>query len=123
MKPTRASLALLTLPTLLAVVACDPTFSVSGTVVDASGAPVAGATVTMACPSGRTETVTTSAGGEYAFGGVGGSFEAPKCSLRIEKPGFTARTVRTTDACYRGTQAHNAGTPCKPGEGKVVLTP
>jgi hypothetical protein len=96
---------------------------VSGTVVDASGAALAGATVTKACPSGRTETATTTAAGEYAFGGVGGSFEAPKCSLRIEKAGFTARTLRTTDACYRGTEGHNAGVPCKPGEGRVVLTP
>ena len=122
MKPARAAFALLALA-LPVVVACDPTYSVSGTVVDASGAAVAGATVTMACPSGRTEAATSSAGGEFAFGGVGGSFEAPKCSLRIEKPGFTARTVRTTDACYRGTQASNAGVPCKAGEGRLVLTP
>jgi len=43
--------------------------------------------------------------------------------LRLEKPGFTARTVRTTDACYRGTEAGNSTVACKMGEGKIVLAP
>ncbi len=86
---------------LLAAAGCDPAYSVHGTVLDAAGAAIDGANVTLSCPSGRTESVVTTAGGEFAFGGVGGSFEAPKCSLRVEKPGFVTRTVRTTDACYR----------------------
>ena len=120
MKPFRTAVALVA---LLAATGCDPTYSVSGTVVDASGAAVIGATVTKACPSGGTEVVTTTVTGEFAFGGVGGSFEAPKCSLRIEKAGFKTQTVRTMDACYRGTKEGNAGKPCAPGEGKVTLLP
>jgi hypothetical protein len=92
-------------------------------VVDASGGALAGATITMACPSGRTEVVITTVRGEFAFGGVGGSFEAPKCSLRIEKPGLTAQTVRTTDVCYRGTETGHSTVACKPGEGKITLVP
>jgi hypothetical protein len=61
--------------------------------------------------------------GEFAFGGVGGTFEAPKCSLRIEKLGLTAQTVRTTDVCYRGTETGNSTVACKPGEGKITLVP
>ena len=111
MTPARAAFALLAL-VLPLVVACDPTYSVSGTVVDASGAALVGATVTMACPSGRTEVVTTTAGGEFAFGGVGGSFEAPKCSLRIEKPGFIARTV--AEPWTPATAARSPATPGSP---------
>src|ERR1019366_10095220 len=65
MKPARTAFALLAVPV---VAACDPTYSVSGTVVDASGAALAGATVTMACPSGRSEVVLTTGIGEFAFG-------------------------------------------------------
>lgn len=120
MTPLRIAVALLA---LLSATGCDPTYSVSGKVVEASGAPVIGATVTKACPSGRTEVETTTGSGEFTFGGVGGSFEAPKCSLRIEKAGFKTQTVRTTDVCYRGTQEGNAGKPCGPGEGKITLLP
>lgn len=120
MKPFRTAVALFA---LLAATGCDPTYSVSGTVVEPSGAAVIGATVTKACPSGGTEVETTTGSGEFAFGGVGGSFEAPKCSLRIEKAGFKTQTVRTTDVCYRGTKEGNAGKPCGPGEGKITLLP
>jgi hypothetical protein len=106
---------------LCAAMGCDPVYSVHGTVLDAAGTAVAGANVTLMCPSGRTESSVTTASGEFAFGGVGGSFEAPKCSLRVEKPGFIARTVRTTDACYRSTQTKNYGNECRPGEGEIRL--
>lgn len=106
---------------LLVGAGCDPAYSVRGTVLDAGGTAVAGANVTLSCPSGRTESAVTTASGEFTFGGVGGSFEAPRCSLRIEKPGFTTQTVRTTDACYRSTQTKNYGKDCRPGEGEIRL--
>jgi hypothetical protein len=106
---------------LLLMTGCDPAYSVHGTVLDAAGAAVTGANVTLSCPSGTTESAVTTATGEFAFGGVGGSFEAPRCSLRIEKPGFATQTVRTTDACYRSTQTRNYGTRCGPGEGEIRL--
>ncbi len=107
---------------LLLLAACDPVFHVEGTVVDPTGAPVDGATVTYSCPSGRTESATTSAAGTFSFGGVGGTFEAPSCSLRIEKPGFVALTIPTKAACFRSTEvAAKPGTPCAAGEGRLVL--
>jgi hypothetical protein len=120
MNAARAAPALLV---LVGLAACDPVYRVQGTVVDASGTALAGVTVTKACPSGGTEVATTTAAGDFSFGGVGGSFEAPKCSLRIEKAGFATQTLRTTDVCYRSSQAGNYGNTCKPGEGKITLVP
>ncbi len=105
----------------LLLAGCDPVWSGEGHLIDTAGTTVSGATVTLACPSGRTETVKASASGEFRFGGISSSFEAPKCMVRISKPGFVPRTLRTLDLCYRNTNDGSSG-PCKPGEGNVVLT-
>jgi hypothetical protein len=104
-------------------VACDPTYGVEGTVRDATGAPLAGATVTKTCPKGAPETETTVADGRFSFGGVGGSFEASACTLIVEAPGHTARTLHTYDVCYHNTEDRSHRTwPCTAGKGDVKLT-
>jgi len=105
----------------LAAAGCDPTWHGEGHLVDAAGKPIASATVTLDCPSGSKETAKSDAAGAFSFGGVGSAFEASSCSVKIDAPGYAARTVRTLDLCYRNTEDHTAGTPCKPGEGKLVL--
>ncbi|MBV8158928.1 MAG: TonB-dependent receptor [Dyella sp.] len=60
------------------VMAQDTSSSISGRVVDASGQPVAGATVQIVhAPSGTTKTTTTDASGRYSAQGlrVGGPFD------------------------------------------------
>jgi hypothetical protein len=103
--------------------ACDPAYAVTGTVVDGKGAPIGGATVTMSCPSGSARKETTGPSGEFQFGGVGGTAEAPSCTLRVEAAGFAVKTMPTTLACFRSSTKGNYGKPCSPGEGKVTLVP
>jgi hypothetical protein len=106
----------------VAVAACDPVYHVEGTVLDDKGAPIAAATVTKTCPSGRSESATTGVDGRFSFGGTAGAAESAGCSLAVDKAGFKIRTLRTTDACYRSSHTGNAGQPCKSGEGQIVLT-
>lgn len=106
----------------LALAACDPTWSGTGHLVDATGAPIPGATATLKCPSGRVETETSDATGTFSFGGVGSSFEAPKCTVLVDAPGFAKRTLRVYDLCYRNTQEGNATVPTRPGEGTILLS-
>jgi len=106
---------------LLSLAACDPTWSGTGHLIDAKGAPVAGAKATLKCPSGRIESETSDATGTFSFGGVGSSFEAPKCSVTIEAVGFAKRTMTVYDLSYRNTQEGNATVPTKPGEGIILL--
>lgn len=105
----------------LGTAACDPNWSGTGHVVDAAGKPVASATVSLVCPSGRSGSSKVDATGAFSFGGVGSAFEAPKCSVEIAAPGYVTRTVRTSDLCYRNTEDHAGTGPCKPGEGKLTL--
>ena len=69
----------------------EPTGSISGTVVDPSGAAVPGARITATnIDTGATRQTTTSADGSYAFLGLRvGSY-----SLSVEASGFQ-RTVQT----------------------------
>ena len=106
----------------LSLAACDPTWSGTGHLIDARGAPIAGAKATLKCPSGRVETETSDATGTFSFGGVGSSFEAPKCSVTIEAPGFAKRTMTVYDLSYRNTQEGNMTVPTKPGEGTILLS-
>lgn len=105
------------------VLACDPTYGVHGTVRDASGAPISGANVQKTCPSGHNQSMSTGADGAFSFGGVGGAFEASKCMLVVEAPGYAARTMHTYDVCYTNSEdgAHSAY-PCPAGKGDVTLT-
>jgi hypothetical protein len=108
----------------MATAACDPVYDVQGTVHDPAGAPIVGAAVTKSCPSGRTEHETTDAAGQFSFGGVGGSFEAGKCSLTIDAPGYTRLTLRTYDVCYQNSEdAPHRNWPCTAGKGVVTLRP
>lgn len=119
-------------PAIFAVVllcaGCDPGWHIQGTVVDSSGAPIAGASVALACPgppgSGPVpETILTDPTGRFSFGGIAGERESSKCTLAITKSGFTTKTIGATDACYRSTSARNLATPCAPTDGRVTLTP
>jgi hypothetical protein len=100
------------------LVACDPAYSVTGTVVDGKGAPIAGASVTMSCPSGSVRKETTGASGEFQHGGVGGTAEAPSCTLRIEAAGFVPQTIPSTAVCFRSSRKGNYGKPCSPERGQ-----
>jgi hypothetical protein len=113
---------------LLLLGGCDPGWKIEGTVIDSSGAPIAGATVVLTFPgppgSGpASETVVTDPAGRFQFGGVSGASTSSKGSLAISKTGFTTKTITATDACHRSTPAHNFGTPCAPTDGRVTLTP
>jgi hypothetical protein len=106
--------------------ACDPGWSASGVIVDPAGAPVASATVTLACAGGNSpsgDVATTDAAGKFDFGGVGGAFNAGTCTVEIKKTGFTTKRVKIADTCYRNTEAHNFTTPCTPTDGRIVLAP
>ena len=108
---------------------CDPGWKIEGTVVDSSGAPIAGASVALTCPGGGTgagpmpQTIVTDPTGRFQFGGVSGAGGSSKCSLAISKPGLSPKTITATDACHRSTQARNFTTPCGPSDGRVTLTP
>ena len=106
----------------IALAACDPTWSGTGHLVDATGAPIAGAKATLTCPSGRVETAKSDATGTFSFGGVGSSFEAPKCRVTIDAAGFAKRTLTVYDLCYRNTESGNAAVPSTPGEGTILLS-
>ena len=113
----------------LLLAGCDPGWKIEGTVVDSSGAPIAGASVALACPGAGTgagpmpQTVVTDPSGHFSFGGVGGASTSGTCTLAIGKTGFTTKTIGAADACYRSTHAHNFATPCTPADGRVTLTP
>jgi len=108
---------------------CDPGWKIEGTVVDPSGAPIAGASVALTCPGGGTgagpmpQTIVTDPTGRFSFGGVSGAMNADKCSLAISKAGLTTKTITAPDACFRSTRARNYGTPCAPADGRVTLVP
>ncbi len=103
-------------------VACDPGYAVEGTVRDPSGVAIAGATVTKSCPGGGAEKMSTLADGHFSFGGVGGAFGAEKCSLLVEAPGYTSRTLHTYDVCYFNSEDHSHRSwPCTAAKGDVTL--
>ncbi len=111
-----------TLVSLLAAVAgCDPGWNATGHLIDALGAPVGGATLTIVYPSGRTEREVADPAGGIHLGGVGSAFEVPRASVKIEKPGFKPRTIRTLDLCFRSTEEKNLAVACGSGEGTIIL--
>ena len=114
---------------LVVLAGCDPGWKIEGTVVDPSGAPIAGASVALTCPGGGTgsgpvpQTIVTAADGRFSFGGVSGAANAGKCSLAISKAGFTPKTLGAPDACFRSTQTGNFAQPCAPADGRITLAP
>ncbi len=105
-----------------AVLACgDPAWSMTGTVVDGTGAPVPGATVKVLCPGKAApwETATTNDAGAISMGGIPAA--PPNCTAEISAAGHASETVPVGSFCYRSTTAGNYGSPCAPGSGKVVL--
>jgi hypothetical protein len=103
---------------VVALAACDPMYRIEGVVADSTGKPIAGVTVNKTCPS-STQEATTDERGAFGFGGVGGAFEADRCTLTLAKPGYAARTVPPTAVCYRNTRHHDIDEPC--ANRKVVL--
>lgn len=107
---------------LAAVLACgDPAWSMTGTVVDATGAPVPGAKVVVTCPgrASPVDTQLTGPKGEVNAGGIPAA--PPTCTAEISAAGHATKTVPVTDFCYRSTTAGNYGSPCAAGSGKIVL--
>lgn len=114
---------------LVVLAGCDPGWNIEGTVVDPSGAPIAGASVALSCPGAGTgagpvpETVVTDPAGHFRFGGISGERNSDKCTLAISKSGLTPKTIAATDACFRSSHTRNLGAPCAPTDGRVTLTP
>lgn len=102
--------------------ACDPAWKGEGHLIDGTSAPVASAAVTLACPSGHDQHETSDPSGSFSFGGVGSSFEAPKCTVRVDAAGFAKRTVPVFDLCYRNSRAGHTDFTCRAGEGTIVLS-
>lgn len=102
--------------------ACDPTWHCEGHIVDGMGDPVAGVKVTLACATHPSNTVTSDAAGRFSFGGVGSAFGAATCTVRMAKPAYATRTLKTVDLCYRNSTAGTGDEPCDPGEGTVLLS-
>ena len=105
--------------------ACDPGWKVHGTLVDAAGGPVVGATIGFRCgprtaPTGPQYTMVSRAGGEFEAAGTSRD-PGVACSLEVVASGHPTKTVVITDACYRSTAAGNYGTACTPGEGRIVV--
>ncbi len=78
--------------------------------------------MTVVFPSGRAESEFADPVGGIHLGGVGSAFEVPKSTLKIEKPGYVTRTLRTLDLCYRSTEAGNLAIACRSGEGTIILS-
>ncbi|HEX7602106.1 MAG TPA: carboxypeptidase-like regulatory domain-containing protein, partial [Polyangiaceae bacterium] len=98
----------------VALSGCDPGWNVHGTLVDAAGAPIGGATIAFRCgprsaPTGPEHTMVSNAGGEFEASGMSHD-PGVACSLEIVASGHPTKTVAITDACYRSTLAKNLGT-------------
>lgn len=120
----RAVLTLAIGACLLCLSACDPGWSVHGVVIGPDGMALAGARVTLECPSGpATAPVTADAGGRFDFGGVGRATESARCTIVVSHAGFVERRLPATDTCHRSTSRGNFGEPCDPREELVALEP
>lgn len=99
-----------------AVLACgDPAWSMEGTVVDGTGAPVPGATVKVTCPARSARPGDTTNADDAGVVSMGGIPDIPKtCTAEVSAPGHSPRTVPVTDFCFRSTKEGNYGKACGP---------
>ncbi|EYF01847.1 Hypothetical protein CAP_7728 [Chondromyces apiculatus DSM 436] len=96
-------------------VACDPAFNFSGTIKSPSGA-LAGAEVTLFCPSYEPIRLTSSAQGYVGYHQIPG--QSPECRVTVSKPGFRPHEV-TLDAICTG----HFGLSCTRAQLDVQLAP
>src|SRR4051812_20665233 len=85
----------------LPLAACDTAGAVGAIMVDPSGAPVAGATVSFACPTHRFadgDRVETDTTGKFYHSRIP-DIEA-SCTMTVEKPGFVPKTLSREDVAY-----------------------
>jgi protocatechuate 3,4-dioxygenase beta subunit len=95
--------------------------SISGSVVDENGVPLAGATVYLivehgGCPSG---VKTTDANGRFEFGGA----DPGTYRLRGEKPGYVTQMFRERETGGRGFGQSIVLTPSHPSDDTTVVLP
>ena len=108
---------------VLAFVACgDSAWKAEGFVVDKSGAPIEGASVTVVCPEQEQslDSVKTIGTGRFEVGGRNAA-RAMGCALEVSKPGHHLRTARVLEACFRSKKTQNYDLPCGASEGKITL--
>lgn len=107
---------------LATVLACgDPAWSMKGTVVDGTGAPISGATVNVHCPGAKAIYATdkTDPKGDVNMGSIP---DAPAgCSVEVIAAGHAPHTFPMTAFCFRSTGAGNYATPCPAGGTRVVV--
>ncbi len=85
----RSAAAMLTLSLLWAAAAAAQPGALGGGVVDGTGAPLPGASVTLSGPDGAVSTTYSDSGGAYRFGGLApGTY-----SVAVELAGFSAASV------------------------------
>ena len=99
----------------LAIVACQPPWSVQGTVVAAAtGAPAGGvvhkriedAVVTFRCPPGTLPPQTQGLSAQFAFGFSGKGSDFPlACELEVAAPGYVTFLESFTTLCERPSGA------------------
>ncbi len=106
-----------------ALTACDQTWKAQGTIEDAHGDPIEGASVVVACGADAPplDAVKTTVAGRFEVGGNISASRALGCSLEISKPGRHLRTVHMTDACFRSAKTNNYDSPCRVREGHIAL--
>ncbi len=96
-------------------VACDPAFVIEGSVKSPSGA-LAGADVTLSCPSNEPLRLSTDAQGSLHYQRIGTA--DPACRVVISKPGFRPRELTLAEVC----KAH-FGVGCSGARIDVQLAP
>lgn len=95
--------------------ACDPVFTIQGSVKSPSSA-LAGADVTLSCPSDPPVHLTTDALGRIAYHRMGTA--NPECRVLVSKPGFHPRELPLSEVC----KAH-FGVGCWGAQIDVELAP
>ena len=115
MKRTTSFVIALSLMILLPPFSPVPLFgqsngAISGTVLDASGAAIAGATVTVTqLVTGRQTTVTTNGSGDYVFP----SLAPAHYNVKVTAPGF--QTFKESDLILKADESLTVGARLKVG--------
>ena len=95
--------------------ACDPAFVIEGSVKSPAGA-LAGADVTLSCPSDPPLRLTTDAHGRIFYHRIGTA--NPECRVVVSKQGFRPRELTLAEVC----NAH-FGVGCRSARIDVELAP